>query len=151
LIRRNGLAVDDLAEPLAKVQALRRVLVFDTCSSGSVVSAAGIFRLAFARLQQAQGVYCLAAAPAGEEAKEPPSLGHGVLTYALLAALGAVDRGPLAQPAGPAPAGVLGWFQFARERVPELYRRPEISGLEQPVEVSGLELPDFPLFGPGPR
>jgi len=40
-------------------------------------------------------VFTIAASAAAEEAKESKQLGHGLLTYALLAGLGAVKEGPL--------------------------------------------------------
>jgi len=52
-------------------------------------------------------------------------LGHGVLTYALLAAIGEVDKGPLARQslALSGEEGILNvrrWFSFAQDKVPAL-------------------------------
>jgi WD40 repeat protein len=151
-IRASGLAVDELAEALADIPALKRVFIFDTCSSGSAATLASRRQNPFAvrgtmeRAQHSQGVYCLTAAPAGVAAKEPSELGGGVLTYALLAALGSVERGPLKNrpPLRGDRLGVLEWFQFANKEVPALYE--SLAGIEQPVVMSGAEQPDFPLF-----
>src|SRR5262249_30121012 len=132
--RRGGLSIDDLGEALSAVLALKRVLIFDTCDSGSAAELAGRGPTAVPlprpgrRFTRAQGVHSLAATKAGEQAVEHPELGHGVLTYALLAACGRVEKGPLAGRPLPAPAGgrdvdVLEWFAYARRHVPDLYRK----------------------------
>ena len=54
------------------------------------------FRGVIERLSRSQGVFTIAATAASDEAQEVKELGHGVLTYALLAGLRAVDNGPLA-------------------------------------------------------
>jgi hypothetical protein len=151
------LAIDELGEALAEVPALRRVLIFDTCHSGSAVQLAGKRRNAFAfrgameRFNRAQGVYSLSASAADELAAESQDLGHSVLTYALLAALGEVDRGPLrGQPLRPgSPVGVLEWFRYAREHIPALNR--EYTGRAQDLELSGDDQPSFPLLSPGEK
>ncbi len=155
-VRRQGLAIDDLGDHLAAVPALKRLLILDTCQSGAAVkmSRGGrdpfAFRGAVERLGRAQGVFTIAAAAAGEEAKEAKELGHGVLTYALLAGLRAVDGGPLTDQSvrpegGEAVADVLGWFQFASGQVPRLTKK--YFGREQDVQTSGqgTSFPVLPL------
>lgn len=153
-IRQSGLAIDELGEALAEVPALKRVLVFDTCHSGSAVQLAGkarnpfAFRGAVERFGRAQGVYSLSATAADELAAETRELGHSILTYALLAGLGAADSGPLKgnllSANGADPIDVLQWFDYARQRVPDLYTR--YVGRAQHVEVSGEDQPTFPLL-----
>ncbi len=156
-VQRNGLAIDELGQALVEVKALRRVLIFDTCSSGSAVSIAGraqnpfMFRGDLERLSHAQGIYCLAAAPTGVAAKESEKLGHGVLTYSLLAALGAAKAGPWQGQPLAAAVGVRDWLHYAQQRVPVLYDDAALFGeiaVEQPVALSGTDQPDFPLFAP---
>ena len=145
-IGQQGLPADMIGDALAKVPALKRILVFDTCASGGALGLSRQARdpLAFAgaiqRLSQHQGTFTIAASSAGEEAQEIDALGHGVLTYSLLAGLRAVDSGPL-KDQGIAPnnrqgiADVLEWFNFAAEQVPRLTRR--YLGREQDVQTSG--------------
>ena len=54
--------------------------------------------------------------------REEKALGHGVLTYTLLAGMGAVDQGPLKNRALKADEDQLvkvrDWFGFAQDQVP---------------------------------
>jgi hypothetical protein len=145
-IREQGLAVDVLGDALAKVPASRRVLIFDTCASGGALSISGqgrdpfAFAGAIAKLGQRQGVFAIAAAAAGAEAQEVEALGHGVLTYALLAGLRAVTSGPLEGQgiAATRPDGVidvLEWLSFAAGQVPRLTK--QYLGSQQDVQTSG--------------
>jgi hypothetical protein len=146
-IRAQGLPADALADWEGTVPALKRVLVLDTCQSGGAVAIARTgrrnpfaLRGAIERLSRSQGVFTIAAAATGEEAQEVAELGHGVLSYALLGGLGAVDGGPLAgQALTPANAervaDVLEWFSYASGQVPRLTRR--YFGHEQDVQTSG--------------
>jgi hypothetical protein len=145
-VRAQGMAADVLADELGTVRALKRVMVLDTCNSGGAVGLARAgrnpfaFRGAIERLSRATGVFTIAAAASGEEAQEVPELGHGVLSYALLAGLNAVGGGPLAdQPLRPGNpervADVLEWFSFASGQVPRLTRR--YFGREQDVQTAG--------------
>ena len=86
------------------------------------------------------GSFTLAAVGSTEEAQEVAELGHGILTYSLLAAAGAVDSGPLAnrilQPSAPGGvADVLEWFSYASGAVPRLNKR--YFGREQQVQLGG--------------
>jgi len=134
-IRQQGLPADVLADIVSKVSARKRILIFDTCASGGAlkISRQGEgpfgFRGAIEKLGQRQGVFTIAASAAGQEAQEIEQLGHGVLTYALLAGLRAVPPGgPLEGLAvGPSDAkgtlDVLDWFSFASGHVPRLTER----------------------------
>jgi WD40 repeat protein len=152
-VRRQGLPDDVLGDYLAAVPALKRLLILDTCASG----AAGLirkgrnpfaFRGAIETLGRSQGAFTLAAAAASEEAQEVEELGHGVLSYALLAGMKAVDTGPLKDeaihPGNPERvASVLEWFNFASGQVPRLTKK--YFGREQDVQ-SGGQGNSFPLL-----
>jgi WD40 repeat protein len=155
-VRKQGLPGDELGDWLCAAPARKRVVVFDTCHSGAAVVASGrepfALRGAVERLSRSTGLYTLAAAAAGDEAKEVDELGHGVLSYVLLAGLGAVDRGPLADQAiRPGNAeqvvDVLEWFSYATGQVPRLTKR--YFGREQDVQFSneGRNFPILPLKG----
>src|SRR5262249_46600836 len=144
-IRDQGLPSDVLGDWLAKVPALKRVVIFDTCQSGGALALNQTgrdpfaFRGALERLSRAQGVFTIAATAANDQAQESPQLKHGVLTYALLAGMGAVQEGPLAaQPikaGGPTPViEVKDLFEYAQEKVPLLTKL--LFGQEQFVGYS---------------
>jgi hypothetical protein len=154
-VRAKGLAIDELGEALAGVPALKRVLIFDTCHSGSAIQLAGkqhnpfAFRGAMERFSRAQGVYSLSATAADELAAETKEVGHSLLTYALLAAVRAVEGGPLkdkplAAESEEKAIDVLRWFAYVRQQVPGLYER--YVGRPQQIEVSGDDQPSFPLL-----
>jgi uncharacterized caspase-like protein len=152
-VSNQGLSADELGDLLLKVPALKRVLILDTCASGGAVELFRVFavRDAVVRLGHDQGVHFLAAAAATEEAKESEQLGHGTLTYALLAALKAVDRGPLKdrglEGSGPGQVvNLLEWFSYAADHVPPLTR--EFCGAEQHVlpGVQGISFPVLPVI-----
>jgi Tol biopolymer transport system component len=158
-VRQQGLAADVLGDSLAAVPALKRILILDTCASGGAVGLTKTGRNPFAfrgvieKLGRSQGVFTLAAAAATEEAQEVKALGHGVLSYALLAGLGAVQEGPLKdqaiRPDSPERvASVLEWFSFASGQVPRLSKR--YLGREQDVQMSsqGQSFPVLPVEDP---
>ena len=145
-IRAGGLPADELGEALAKVPARQRMLILDTCASGGALQLArgGVdpfsFRGAIERLGQDGSVFTIAASAAADEAQEIDALGHGLLTYCLLAGLNAVDSGPLAAAGlhGNRPDGladVLEWFSYASGQVPRVSR--DLLGIVQEVQSSG--------------
>ena len=154
-VREQGLAADVLADAVSNVPALKRLLIFDTCASGGAleINRQGTdpfaFRGAIEQLGRRQGIFTIAASGAGQEAQEISELGHGVLTYSLLAGLGAVtDAGPLEglviHPTNPdGRADVLEWFSYASGHVPRLTRR--YLGREQDVQIGGQGA-SFPLL-----
>jgi uncharacterized caspase-like protein len=159
-VRKLGLAGDELADAIAAVPALKRMLVLDTCNSGAALGKAGglaknpfAFRGAIERLSRSQGIFTIAATSGSEDTFEIPKLQHGVLTYALLAALKGIDKGPLADKAvKPTNAdqvvGALEWFGFAASEVPRLTK--QFVGREQDVKMSGegASFPVLPLLAP---
>lgn len=155
-VRMQGLPADDLFDYLGTAGALKRIVIFDTCASGGALAIASqgrsglALRGAIERLSRAQGVFTIAAASSSEEAQETDELGHGVLTYALLAGLKAVDRGPLAgkyvRPSGPERVvDVMEWFAFASGQVPRL--TDQLFGASQHVQtgIQGSSFPVLPL------
>lgn len=145
-VRGQGIPADELADELADVKAMKQILIFDTCASGSILELGRTLRdpMAFRgvveRLGRRKGVFTIAATAAGKEAQEVGELKHGALTYALLAAMEAVPPGPLEgktlRPGNPqGVADVLEWFSFASGHVPRLTRR--YLGSEQFVQTSG--------------
>ncbi len=143
-IRTQGLAGDVLGDLLARVPALKRVVIFDTCQSSSVLSVQRTardpfaFRGALERLSRSQGCFTIAAAAATAQAHEIDQLGHGLLTYALLAGSGTVDTGPLAGQTAQAHDKLLDvrdWFSFAQDKIPHLAKL--YLGEEQFVGFSG--------------
>ncbi len=154
-IRSQALAGDALGDLMSRVPALKRVIIFDTCQSSSVLPVQRTvrdpfaFRGALERLSRAQGCFTIAATAATSQAHEVDQLGHGLLTYALLAGVGAVKQGPLtgqtAADAGQRTVEVRDWFSFAQEKVPLLTRL--YLGEEQFVGFSGQgqSFPVLPL------
>ena len=155
----QGLSSRALGKQMLAVRALRRLVIFDTCHSGaaltSVAAAAPVFELGgeIEKLSRNRGVFAIAAAASAEESKEEPDLGHGVFTYALLAAVRGVERGPLReraiQPRGDQPVvNVNQWFDFVTEQYPRLMLR--YFGREQQAVVSssGLTFPVLPALTP---
>ena len=152
-VRAQGIAGDVLGDWLTLVPALKRVLIFDTCQSGGAIGLSSSARNPFAlrgaveRLSRLQGAFTIAATAASEEAQEVPELKHGMLTYALLAGLQAVDAGPLKRqsirPQNGSIVDVRDWFSFAQDKVPQLTRL--YFGQEQFVGFSGQGT-SFPLL-----
>jgi len=155
-LRQQGFPADELAVLLASAGALKRLFILDTCASGGALSAGFQGRSGFAlrgaieRLSRTQGVFTIAASAASEEAQESGKLGHGVLTYTLLAGLNDVDRGPLEST--PVHSGrqdrvvdVLSWFSYAAGQVPRLTQ--QLFGVAQDVHTStqGMTFPVLPL------
>lgn len=153
-VKNQGIPIDELGELLRQVPALKKVLVLDTCGSGGATGLLQKGRNPFAfrgeieRLNRAEGVFTIAACAASEEAQEPKELGHGVLSYALLAGLRAVDKGPLENKgidsANPKQiVDVLEWFSYANGQTPGLMKK--YFNREQDVHTSGSGT-SFPLL-----
>ena len=151
-VRRHGLPGDVLEQWINKVPALKRVVVYDTCQSGGAVAIAGLsrnpleFQRAFETFRRSTGSHVIAAATASQDAEEIRDLGHGALTYALLAGLGAVDKGPLKTQAASTKNGLVqvrDWLSFAQDMVPALTKL--YYGREQLVDVFA-EGRSFPIL-----
>ena len=88
----KGLSQAELMEFLSGVAARKTLLVLDTCGSGGLVEALGTRGLAekraLALLAKSAGSFLIAASSSSQQALETSGLGHGLLTYTLLQALG---------------------------------------------------------------
>jgi len=154
-IRTLGLLDADLGEAVAAVPALKRMMIFDSGQSGRVGltrTARDPFALrgAVERLNHAYGTFTVTSAAVSEQAQEVPSLGHGVLTYTLLAGLRAVRSGPLQQQwiqpgSKDRVAQVLEWYGFASSHVPRLTK--ELFGQSQEIQHNsgGTSFPVLPI------
>jgi uncharacterized caspase-like protein len=142
----QGLPGDVLADAVSQIAARHRLLIFDTCASGGVLSITRkkedpfAFRGAIEQLGRKEGTFVIAASGVREEAQESGSLGHGVLTYALLAGVKEVTTGPLkdlpmraTDPSGA--IDVVSWQAYASGHVARLAR--QLLHLEQDVQISG--------------
>ena len=107
------------------------------------------FRQAIEQQARTQGIFTIAAAAATQEAQESEKLRHGVLSYALLAGLKAVDGGPLegqgVQPGGEGVVDVLEWFNFAAGRVPRLTEALYGSAQDVQLGAQGASFPMLPI------
>jgi Caspase domain len=155
-IRHQAIPADELSDDLGSAKALKRMLILDTCASGGALALTTKGRSGFAlrgaieRLSRTQGIFTIAASSASEEAQQSKQLGHGVLSYALLAGLKATDGGPLdgqfVRPSNPeGVVDVLEWFSFAAGQVPRLTEK--LYGAAQDVQTSaqGASFPVLPL------
>lgn len=152
-VRRQGLAGDEIDDAVSRLAAVKRVVIYDTCHSGGAVGLSRTarnpfaFRKALEQMGRAQGSFIIAATAATADAQEVPDLGHGVLSYALLAGLGGVGAGPLrqqtARPSDGQVITVRDWFVFAQDKVPTLTRL--YFNDEQFVKYVGAGS-DFPLL-----
>lgn len=154
-VKKSGLPASTLGADISAIRALRRVIILDTCQSGQAGSVLARQRFdyenALKRLHHQEGGYLIAAASATEEAKEHDQLGHGVLTYTLLAGLGGVKHGqlkdrPIILPPPRIAPTVLEWFSYAGVHVPalmeDLFRmrsRPQIDATGEIFEVLPLK------------
>ena len=131
---------------LKNLGAGKRLLILDTCDSGSAVVAGRDGTTdqkdALARLMRSTGRYILAAASQQGKALEDGVGGHGVYTAALLEGM----NGKAGQPGAPM-VDVDSLADYVARRVPELTRA---SGYEQrPMRSAQGE--NFPLLRPRPR
>jgi hypothetical protein len=131
LRKRVSLGTGELSRMLNKVAALKQVLIIDACGSGKAVDnlagkreIAPVQIRAFDRMRDRTGTFILSGCAADAVSYEASRYGQGLLTYALLQGMAGAslkDAGLL---------DVANWFQYARDRVPELARG--IGGLQEP-------------------
>jgi WD40 repeat protein/uncharacterized caspase-like protein len=153
-LKSQCVSIDELKSNLSHLQATKRLLILDTCHSGAgvarfssvVVPPSAVLRGALEQLNNAQGIHALAAAPAKEQSKEHPELKHGLFTYAVLAALNAVEGGPLhGKGIRDCFVGVRELCNFACDQSPLLYQRYFDRPLNPMMQVSGGGM-NFPLL-----
>jgi WD40 repeat protein len=149
-LRARGLPVGELAGAMATARALKRVLIVDSASSGSVFGAETgrteiALRGAVERLSRAHGVHVLVGTGYTKKAVELSELGHGALSYTLLAA-GGIDRGPLKNrplESASSEVDVMDWFHFAGGHAGPLLEK--LTGAPQGVQ-SSTQAKAFPIL-----
>ncbi|MAX36069.1 MAG: hypothetical protein CME33_05840 [Gimesia sp.] len=153
-LNNQGVAGDELGDLIRQIPAKQRVLIFDTCRSGGSLTFAksrpDTFQIQgfFGKLESKAGSFTIAACSANQDAQENAELGHGVLTYALLAGLRGVKSGPLVDRAI-APnridgtVDILEWINYASGQVPRLMK--QYYGREQFIKHS-LRGTSFPVL-----
>lgn len=153
-IRKYGIPASAIANALMQAKALKQVLILDTCESESalpLLAKAIMFRSrgmsaseekAVKMLARSYGVYLIAASTKDQDAYEVKELGHGVLTYTLLAGLGAQGE-PKAPTASDGIVTVEALVQYAHDQVPELTEKYHH---EKQYPVTSTTGTDFPLW-----
>jgi WD40 repeat protein len=145
-LKATAISSQQLGKALADIPATKQVLVLDACHSGA--STGGVAEMLLIRAQQRlaknSGVFLIAASSAEQYAKEIPSLGHGVLTYAILQALGESGKPAALDQNNEVTASSL--LKYVSVNVPKLSSQHQ--GAEQiPVQFSTGQ--DFPLVRQG--
>ena len=98
---RRVLPCDDILDAVGDARALKRLVIFDTRmpvrrnDNAEVPDSNASLCGAVERMSCAHGVYTIAALTADETAHAIERLGHGVLTHAMLAGVGAADAQPI--------------------------------------------------------
>ncbi|MCV9386763.1 caspase family protein [Reichenbachiella ulvae] len=98
-LKANAIYAGEVQQKLAKIPALKQMVVIDACQSGSstqlLASRGAQEEKALAQLSRSTGVHILAASGSEQFASEFKELGHGLFTYVLLEALnGGADGAP---------------------------------------------------------
>jgi WD40 repeat protein len=148
MIRKYGIAAPAIGEALRRIPALKQVLILDTCQAETALPIlAKAIRIrdsgekAAKMLARSAGVYLIAAATKRQYAIEVPELGHGVLAYAVLSALG--EKRPSSVATKDGLITMFGLLQFVNDQVPELTEKYH-GGLKQYPVVFSTGM-DFPL------
>lgn len=136
LLAARSLTQDQLMALIRSVPANKRLLVLDTCESGGVADGArsqltaDAQKRAVEELKHRMGMTVLVGAPADRSAYEHASLGHGLLTYALLEGL----RGEALQDGRYWDVSTL--TGHAVDRVPEIAQALGQGDVQRPLESS---------------
>ena len=149
-IREGALSTVAVGEALTRISATKQVLILDACHSGASAptvgsmlarrDSIGLIR-SQQRLARSSGSFLIAASTAEQYAQELTELGHGVLTYAILAGLG--ESGPPAatsDESGQVTVNAL--LQYLSDEVPRLTEKYHGSRQEVVQASTGQ---DFPL------
>lgn len=152
-VQRTGLSQAELGVALAEIPAAKQLVVLDACHSGGAMqglaqalasrSSPGLIR-AQQRLADSTGAFLIAASTEAQVANEIPELGHGVLTYAILDALGR-DGPPAANRDLDGNVTVSSVIQYVSQVVPRLTDRYHRQRQEVVQSAAGQ---DFPLVAP---
>jgi uncharacterized caspase-like protein len=143
-LEKSALSAEMLSKMFASVPATKQLLVLDTCRAGKFLSGAGQL---YARsgleevrshnlLARTSGTFLIAATKEKDYAFEVPQLGHGILTFSVLEAMGAKEEGKSTT----ITANEL--LRAVSEKVPELSQK--YHGTRQMV-VQYSSGQDFPL------
>ena len=89
----SSLSSEELAHVLREIPATKQLIILDSCKSGAAVGVlaarSGLEEIRSQHLlAKTSGTFLIAATKADDYAYEVPELGHGVLTFAILEALG---------------------------------------------------------------
>lgn len=141
-IKKQGVSKDDLMKNLTHIQALKSLLLLDTCNSGSFAEAVAsrniVEKTAVARLNKATGRSTIVASSKDQAALEGYE-GHGVFTYAILQGMGGAAKDREGK------VTVNGLATYVEEILPKLtYKK---WGYEQ-IPQKSLQGMDFPLVLP---
>jgi hypothetical protein len=144
-VKKFGISDRALQDALRRIKALKRVVILDACESGSALDILArtpqAERAALEMLARAEGLFIIAASTRQQDAIEIPELGHGVLTYAILSALGA--RGDAEPAAASAIVTMHELLKYISQKVPELAARLGRGVRQVPMSIHrGM---DFPL------
>ncbi|MCA9067980.1 MAG: caspase family protein, partial [Planctomycetaceae bacterium] len=160
-VQAQGISSDTLGEWMRVVKAQKCGMVIDTCQAGAAIQQLFLarasrspfgFRKAIERLNRAEGIFIIAGASASAEAKEQKELGHGLLTYSLLASAGAVHVGPFKDKPivlpnnNTATMDVLSWFSDAANKTQALMQSYYQRDIDIPVHSSGISFPLLPTL-----
>ena len=140
----QGLSWNELAGLLRQVPATHQLIVLDTCNSGAATTlsdAALEWIRASQTLARDSGCYLVAAAKAEQNAMESGKLGHGLLAYAILEAVGGETAAKAPVSEGVITAG--GLVYYLSSQVPRLARLHG-EGLKQDVVQFSTGV-DFPV------
>jgi hypothetical protein len=156
-VRKQAVPNDELCDHLRGIKALKKLVILDTCHSGGAVDdllktrRRNPFALGetVTEMNRNEGLFVLAASATEQGAREIDDLGHGLLTYTLLAAANAVEKGPLVdkgmKPTGPGGTiDVSMWFNHASGQVPNLMRKYTSRPQSPETGISGSSFPLLP-------
>ena len=140
-IRKYGIPASVLGDALLNVKAIKQVLILDTCATKVQLQLVGAAELQAVKMLARSNGFYLIAATGGEDAYEVPELGHGILTYALLSALG--EEGQPQASTGPGGTVTMhSLIQYVSDRVPELAEKYHKRRQFPVIHDAGA---DFPL------
>ena len=138
-IRKQGVSKDDLMKNLTYIQAMKSLLLLDTCNSGSFAEAVAsrniVEKTAINRLSRATGRSTIVASSRDQAALEGYE-GHGVFTYTILQGMGGAAKDREGK------VTVSGLATYIEETLPKLTFKKW--GYEQ-IPQKSLQGMDFPL------
>lgn len=148
-LQSSALSSQTLAEALRSVPATKQLMILDSCRSGTAVGVVSRYFAARSGLEEirsqqllarSSGTFLIAATKGEEYAYEIPELGHGVLTYALLDAMGVLQNSSKAAAANGVTVNDL--LRAVSTAVPSLSQK--YHGVRQEV-IQYSSGQDFPL------